>query len=661
VKPAAFTPPVVLTGMTILNEPVPIGAGAPLDVSIFDAPSVTLSPHHTVFSFEFAALDYVASRRTRYSYMLSGFDRQWNQTDSSRRFATYTNLSPGTYTFLVRASNHGTVWSEPRRLTVVILPPFWQTWWFKGAAGLLLIVAIVAVHHRRVTVIERQRSELEEVVTTRTAELRREKEKVVAALRAAEDANAAKTTFLANISHEIRTPLNAIVGMADVLHDTELNADQQEYVDALKAAGEALSELIDDTLELSKIEVGRYEVESVPFDVRQLVKDTVTVIELAAQKKGIAIGGSIALDLPAQVTGDPRALRRVLLNLLGNALKFTHAGSITMIVQREEAGADHVRFTVSDTGIGIPADKHERVFDMFAQAELSTAREYGGTGLGLALCRQLVELMGGAITLQSEPGKGSTFSFSVPLPACAAGPARGERAARRPAPSRRSLRVLLVEDSPQNRMLLQAYLKDTAHEIEFAETGEAGVEECQSGEYDLVLMDVNLPGINGYEATRRIRHWESGHDRRPIPIIALTAHAFVEDIENSRRAGCDEHLAKPIRTSVLLNVLDRFARASAAPPRVAPDLPRELRAYIPEYLGLARRELLTALAAFERGEGAPLRSLGHNLKGSAASFGLDEVGDIAGRLERAALAGAEGEMRACAEELGACLERFEIA
>jgi signal transduction histidine kinase/DNA-binding NarL/FixJ family response regulator len=640
---------------------VPIGVGSPLDVSIFDAPSVTLSPHHTVFSFEFAALDYVASRRTRYSYMLSGFDRQWNQTDSSRRFATYTNLSPGTYTFLVRASNHGNVWSEPRQLTVVILPPFWQTWWFRGAAGMLLIVAIVAVHHRRVTVVERQRNQLEEVVTTRTAELRREKEKVVAALRAAEDANAAKTTFLANISHEIRTPLNAIVGMADVLHDTALNADQREYVDALKAAGEALSELIDDTLELSKIEVGRYEVESVPFDVRQLVKDTVTVIELAAQKKGISIGGSMAIDLPAQVTGDPRALRRVLLNLLGNALKFTHAGSITMIVQREEAGADHVRFIVSDTGIGIPADKHDRVFDMFAQADLSTAREYGGTGLGLALCRQLVELMGGAITLQSEPGKGSTFSFSVPLPACAAGSARGERAARRPPPSRRSLRVLLVEDSPQNRMLLQAYLKDTTHEIEFAETGEAGVEECQSGEYDLVLMDVNLPGISGYEATRRIRHWESGHDRRPIPIVALTAHAFVEDVENSRRAGCDEHLAKPIRKTVLLNVLDRFARASAAPPRVAPDLPRELRAYIPEYLGLARRELLTALAAFERGEGAPLRSLGHNLKGSAASFGLDEVGDIAGRLERAALAGAEAETRACAEELGACLERFELA
>ena len=530
-----------------------------------------------------------------------------------------------------------------------------MTWWFRAAVALALVIVMLAVHRARVMVVERQRRELERLVAARTSELQREKEKVVAALRAAEDANAAKATFLAKASHEIRTPLNAMVGAADVLAGTPLDADQREYLGTLKAAGEALSELVEDTLDLAKIEVGRYEVEYAPFELRALVADTVRVLERAARRKQLALEWRVEESLPAHVTGDSRALRRVLLNLLGNALKFTHSGGITLEVVPERAPGELVRFVVTDSGIGIPADKHQHIFEAFVQASASTSGHYGGSGLGLAICRQLIDLMGGAIWLESEPGRGSTFSFVLPLPPCAAPPFEPGPAA---APAGRALRVLLVEDSAQSRMLIQAYLKDTPHELESVESGEAAIDACRTGDFDVVLMDVGLPGMDGYAATRLIRQWESAGGRQPLPIVALTAHAFAEDVERSVSAGCTEHLAKPVRRAVLLEVLDRHGRTAGEQVPPPAEQPRELASYVPEYIRTARGDLRTALAAFARGDRGPLRALGHNLKGTAPAFGLAEVGALAERLERLAVEAAEADVRGCANELGICLERL---
>jgi CheY-like chemotaxis protein len=240
------------------------------------------------------------------------------------------------------------------------------------------------------------------------------------------------------------------------------------------------------------------------------------------------------------------------------------------------------------------------------------------------------------------------------MPGCAAPAVEPAPAA---PPAGRALRVLLVEDSAQSRMLIEAYLKNTPHELESAESGEAAVDACRTGDFDVVLMDVGLPGIDGYAATRLIRQWESANGRPPMPVIALTARAFAEDIEQSIRAGCTEHLAKPVGRAVLLEVLDRHGRIPGEPPRPA-EQPRELASYVPEYVRTARGDLATALAAFGHGDRGPLRALGHNLKGTAEAFGLAEVGALAERLERVAADAAEADVHACAEELGVCLERF---
>ncbi|MCX5828723.1 MAG: response regulator [Deltaproteobacteria bacterium] len=569
-----------------------------------------------------------------------------------------------------------------------------------------LLKSQIAALEQLLDVYEKSVLEKTDELYAEIAKRKEVEEELHKAKEAAEVANKAKSEFLASMSHEIRTPMNAILGMAELLAETPLTKEQQKYVRVFNNAGENLLGIINDILDLSKVEAGHVHLEHIDFDLREMVERIGEIMCVRANNKGVELTCHVTPDVPAYLRGDPIRLRQVIVNLLGNAIKFTEVGEVVLDIKltppsvtRDDENTVELVFSVCDTGIGISQEKMRDVFERFIQADSSTTREYGGTGLGLTIAKYLVELMGGTIGVESELGKGSVFSFAVPF-TVQKGPVREEEsvftditgrralviddnatnrmivremltgwgsvvttadngwsgittlkeakssnkpydfiildyhmpvmdgfataAEIREDPSlsstviimlssgypkedlteakkigidqflykpvkrrdlweaisaalgkaqmaetkpmveldgpgmQRSLRILLVEDNEDNRLLIRTFLKSTPHQLQMAENGAVGVEMFKTGTYDLVFMDMQMPVMDGYTATQEIRRWEQDQGLPSVPIFALTAFALKEDEQKSLDAGCNGHLVKPIKKAALFEVINKI-------------------------------------------------------------------------------------------------------
>jgi len=395
----------------------------------------------------------------------------------------------------------------------------------------------------------RQNQEIiEQRVNQRTLQLAEANQKLEESTRFAEKANTAKSEFLANMSHEIRTPMNAVIGIAHILSiSTPLTAKQQECIKTLQFSADSLLALINDLLDISKIESETITLDHIPFGLEQLITEAVTIMSVKAQQGGIMLSMQYDAELAGQFVGDPMRIRQVLLNLVSNAVKFTERGSVTIDVRGEKNADDNMQaiITVSDTGVGIPADKQQSVFNKFSQAGTVIARKYGGTGLGLAISKALVELMGGCIWVESEVGKGSRFTVTLPL-------ARQDDAGQKQASSALTVdvvtpgyRVLLVEDYQPNILVATAMLEALGCEYEVAMNGREAIDRVFTSAFDIVLMDVQMPVMDGYSATRAIRAREAQEHLRHVPVIGITAFALAGDREKCLQAGMDDYISKP--------------------------------------------------------------------------------------------------------------------
>ncbi len=411
--------------------------------------------------------------------------------------------------------------------------------------------------------LSRSYEETEQLVRKRTAELETANKNLHEAREKADKASLAKTEFLANMSHEIRTPMNVVLNLAEILKTSGPLTDKQEkYIDTLKTSADSLLSLIDDLLDIAKIESNRYEIEKIPFNIYNLTSETAAIMEVRANQKDLGFSLEIKDDIfkNRQHIGDPKRLRQILFNLCSNAIKFTDKGHIAISLERG-AGSnnlnDNIILSVSDTGIGIDAAHQEKIFEKFVQADSSISRRYGGSGLGLAIVRNFVERMNGELFLDSAPGKGSVFKLRLPMKVVTEAAVESHAA---PSPAKadhahsygRGKKILLAEDYEPNVLVASVFLEQNGYICDIASNGDEAVEKYKDKSYALILMDVQMPGKNGWEATEEIRRYERDRDLPPVRIVGMTAHAYAADYDRCIQAGMDDYISKPYTEADLI-------------------------------------------------------------------------------------------------------------
>ena len=551
-----FIPPVVFTDFKLVNKSVAInGERGILKKAINYTDKIKLSYQDKIITFEFAALNYTLSEKNSFAYRLKGFDNTWREIGNQRQ-VTFTNLDPQLYTLEIKGTNNDGVWNKtPKAIKIEITPPFWKTWWFTILSLIALIFGILYYVRYRLRSVQKEKEKLENLILQRTAEIRKQKQLV-------EERSKFKEQFFSNVSHELRTPLNGILGMSHLLMKTKMDKGQRQFTDAIKSSADNLLVIINDLLDISKINAGKLQLIHKPFDALSLFASLYELMQVKADEKNVDLIFEIDKTIPQWLEGDKVRLYQIIINLLGNAIKFTMDGYVLLQIKVAERNEQEVRleFQVKDTGIGIPEEKLDNIFNSYSQVIDESGYHYEGSGLGLSIVQNLVQLQSGVIKVDSTLGKGSTFFVELPFRVPQKSAIDVEVSSQNNQIFKRKWqgkKVLYLEDNRINQLYAKSLFVEWELNADIVETVLEATQNTTQYKYDCILSDVKLPDGNGIDFIRTIQQ-NPKHLNHSTPVIVLTAGASVEQEANISQLNIQKYMMKPFEPIQLASELNQI-------------------------------------------------------------------------------------------------------